>query len=398
MLPANLRIQMLALNGAIFVSMLGFGIITPILPIYARELGASASVLGFIFGAFSLSRAVVVPWVGILSDRHGRKRFLLAGLLGISLLSLLMVTARTPLDLGLNRLGQGVFSAMLMPVAMAMVADLAPTGFEGRAFASFNTSFLLGLGLGPFLGGLIYDILGVEANFVLMSAISLFSFTLVWLKVGSPLPAVQPQPRTSFWRDMLLIKDRSMQGLFINRIASNLGTGFFLTFLPVLGVSRGLSSLQVGILFGINTLIMTFIQKPACRLADSRYRLQAGVWGAVAGGLCKAALAWAEDFYFFLFIIIIEGIAAGIIMPAINALGISAGHRLEAGMGAVMGFFTMALSVGYLLGPIGGGWLVDLTGLDTGFCIAGCLVALGSIAPLLLRTPGDKGIEIQIKK
>ncbi|MDR1397756.1 MAG: MFS transporter [Desulfarculales bacterium] len=388
----NLSAQMLALNGAIFVSMLGFGIITPILPIYASDLGASSLALGLLFGAFSFSRALVVPWIGMLSDRYGRKPFLLTGLMGISVFSLLMITADSPLDLGLNRLGQGVFSAMLMPIATAMVADIAPPGFEGRAFSGFNTSFLLGLGLGPFLGGFIYDILGITANFLFMSGVSLLSFTVVLLKVGSPAPITQVKKRGRLLQDMGLLKDRGMQGLFINRIATNLGTGFFITFLPVLGISRGLSTLQIGMLFGINTLIMTLIQKPAGWLADSRYRLQAGVWGAVLGGMCKTTLAWANDFYLFLLIVIIEGIAAGIIMPAINALGITSGHRLQAGMGAVMGFFTMALSIGYLAGPIGGGWVADLTGLDTGFCIAGGIVVLGSLAPLILRSPQDPGL------
>jgi MFS family permease len=389
----NSNAQMLALNGAIFVSMLGFGIITPILPIYARDLGASALALGLLFGAFSFSRALVVPWIGILSDRYGRKPFLLTGLMGIALFSLLMITAASPLDLGLNRLGQGVFSAMLMPIATAMVADIAPPGFEGRAFSGFNTSFLLGLGLGPFLGGFIYDILGASANFLFMSGVSLFSFVLVWMKVGSPAPITRTKKNGRLLQDMGLIKDRSMQGLFINRIATNLGTGFFITFLPVLGINRGLSPLQIGVLFGVNTLIMTLIQKPAGRLADSKHRLRAGVWAAALGGVCKITLAWAADFYLFLLIVIIEGIAAGIIMPAVNALGIASGHRLRVGMGAVMGFFTMALSIGYLAGPIGGGWLVDFTGLDTGFCIAGGIVALGSFAPLILRSPGDTGHE-----
>ena len=392
MVSGNLKTQMLALNGAIFVSMLGFGIITPILPLYAKDLGASSLVLGLIFGAFSFSRALLVPWVGIFSDRYGRKRFLLAALLGFAIMSMLMIFAASPLDLGLNRLTQGVFSAMLLPVAMAMVADLAPVGFEGRAFSGFNTSFLLGLGLGPFLGGIIYDLFGVSANFLFMSGVSLFSFLMVLIKVGSPPPAVQVKKKESIFRDLRLIKDRSMQGLFINRIATNLGTGFYIAFLPVLALGQGLSTSQIGVLFGVNTLVMTIIQKPASRLADTRYRLQVGVWGSVMGGLCKVALAWAGDFTTFLIIVSLEGIAAGLIMPATNALGITAGHRMHAGMGAVMGFFTLALSLGYLLGPIGGGLVVDLTDLPICFCIVGSVVALGSLAPFVLRTKDDSGL------
>jgi MFS family permease len=364
--------------------MLGFGIISPILPIFAKNMGASSLMVGVMFGAFSFSRGLVVPWVGMLSDRWGRKKFLLLSLAGFTLLSLALVWTTSPLDLTLNRLGQGVFSAMLLPVAMAMVADMAPQGFEGRAFAGFNTAFLLGLGLGPFLAGIIYDFFGVEANFLFLSAVCMLSFVVVWLSVGEP-PRKEALPEGGFWRDLRLMRDRSMQGLFINRVATNLGTSIFLAFLPVLGASQGLSNIQIGVLFGVNTLVMTVIQKPSAWLADSKYRLQLGIGGSVMMGGCRALLVLANDFITFLLIIILDGVAAGIMMPAVNALGIDTGHRLRAGMGAVMGFFTLALSIGFFVGPIAGGWLADLTSLQACFCIIGAIVILGSVAPLFMR-------------
>ncbi len=393
MLSENLKIQMLALNGAIFVSMLGFGIISPILPIYAQGMGASSLMLGVMFGAFSFSRALVVPWVGILSDRLGRKQFLLASLLGFGVLALALIWAASPLDLTINRLIQGVFSAMLMPVAMAMVADLAPKGFEGRAFAGFNTAFLLGLGTGPFVGGFIYDVFGVNANFIFLSAVCLVSFVMVLLLVGNTVPLTPQDEPGGFWRDLRLLQDRTMQGLFINRVATNLGTAIYLSFLPVLGASKGLSSFEIGILFGVNTLVMTVIQKPSAWLADTRFRLCLGVAGSVMIGVCRILLVWADGFTTFLLVIILDGLAAGLIMPAINALGIEAGRERQAGMGAVMGFFTLALSIGFLVGPVLGGFLADHTSLQTSFYIIGICVALGSMAPLFMHSGNSKELK-----
>jgi MFS family permease len=377
---------MLALNGAIFVSMLGFGIISPILPIFAKNMGASALMVGIMFGSFSLSRGLVAPWVGMLSDRWGRKKFLLLSLAGFTLLSLALVWTTSPIDLTLNRLLQGIFSAMLMPVAMAMVADMAPQGFEGRAFAGFNTAFLLGLGLGPFLAGIIYDFFGVEANFLFLSSVCGLSFVVVWLSVGEP-PRRQAPAAGGAWRDLRLLRDRSMQGLFINRIATSLGTSIFLAFLPVLGASKGLSNIQIGILFGVNTLVMTAMQKPSSWLADSKYRLPLGIGGSVMVGGCRLLLALSSDFITFLLVIILDGVAAGIIVPAVNALGIDGGRRLCAGMGAVMGFFTLAMSIGFCAGPIAGGWLTDQISLQACFCITGVIVVAGSVAPLVMRAP-----------
>lgn len=398
MLSENLKMQMLALNGAIFVSMLGFGIISPILPIYAADMGATSLMLGVIFGAFSLSRALVVPWVGILSDNLGRKRFMLISLLGFGVLALLLIWAASPWDLAINRLVQGIFSAMLLPVASAMVADLAPTGFEGRAFAGFNTAFLLGLGTGPFVGGLVYDVLGVNANFIFLSAVCFISFVMVLFWVGDTVPAKLKDETGGFWRDLRLMRDRTMQGLFINRMACNLGTAIYLSFLPVLGASKGLSSFEIGILFGANTLVMTIIQKPSSWLADTRFRLAIGISGSVMVGVCRILLVWADSFVAFFMVIILDGLAAGMLMPAINALGIEAGRRVHAGMGAVMGFFTLALSVGFLLGPILGGWVADHTSLQTCFYIIGVCVILGSLAPLVMKPPVSLNNEPEITR
>lgn len=95
--------QQLTLRLAVFVSMLGVGIIVPILPVYAQGLGASATMVGLlVFSSFSLLRAIVVPYIGPLSDRLGRKRFLELGLMGYAVLSVVLVWTTTPWGLVVN--------------------------------------------------------------------------------------------------------------------------------------------------------------------------------------------------------------------------------------------------------------------------------------------------------
>ena len=378
--------QTLTLNVAIFVSMLGFSIITPILPLYAREVGASSLMVGFLIGAFSLARALVVSHVGILSDRLGRKRFLLAGLLGFSIVSFGMIWASTPETLLLARIGQGIFSAMVLPIAMAIIADLAPSGFEGRSFAGFNISFLLGLGLGPMVGGFIFEAWGMNSNFYCMSLICLLSFFMVLILIKPSKSAVTDSTPTKLSSDLHLLKDRTLQGVFINRIANNMGTGIYIAFLPMLCADKGISPAGVGVLFAINTIIMMVVQKPAARLTDTKYRVQLAGFSSIAAGLCKIVLPLADSFTAFLIIVTIEGVMAGAAMPSTNALAVSAGRRLKVGMGAVMGFSSMAISIGFFIGPVGGGWLADLISVPTAFWLIGSLVTIGAASPLFMQS------------
>lgn len=372
--------QHLVLGVAVFVSMLGVGIIVPILPVYAQGLGASATMVGLIFSSFSLSRALVVPYVGTLSDRLGRKRFLEWGLLGYAVLSVALVWTHTPLGLVVNRAFQGVFAALILPVAMAMVADLSAIGQEGRAFGAFNTWLLMGFGVGPLVGGAVYDLWGVNANFLLMALTSLVSLVMVRWLVAEP-PAGQRASEAVGWaRQWALIKDRPMLGVFLCRASQTLGMGVFVAFLPVLAEGQGVSQTQVGLLLFVNVLAMTLLQGPAGRLADRWARLPLAGWGQAVSGLGKFLLPLAGGFWGLLALVVLEGIGAGVSLPALTAYATARGRDLGAGMGLTMGFFTLALSLGVLLGPIIGGYLADLGGMAWAFYLAGAATLLGALA------------------
>ncbi|MCD6100568.1 MAG: MFS transporter, partial [Candidatus Marinimicrobia bacterium] len=109
----------------------GISIVTPLIPIYMREMGASGFILGAIFSGFSFSRLVFMPIIGKLSDKNGRKVFIVTGLGGYTVISLLYVIAKTPLQLVLIRVFHGFFSAMVFPVVMAYVGDRTTKGREG---------------------------------------------------------------------------------------------------------------------------------------------------------------------------------------------------------------------------------------------------------------------------
>ena len=117
---------------SIFSSMLGVGIIAPLLPLYAENMGATGLWIGIMFAAFSVSRTLIMPIAGRLSDRRGRKLFLSIGLFTYALISLGYIWAGSVSQLTLVRLIQGIAAGMIIPIAQAYVGDISPVGEEGK--------------------------------------------------------------------------------------------------------------------------------------------------------------------------------------------------------------------------------------------------------------------------
>jgi len=156
---------------SVFSSMLGVGIISPLLPLYAENLGATGIWLGIIFSGFSISRAIFMPIIGRFSDRSGRKSFLCIGLLIYSIISLGYILASNASELTLVHLIQGAAAGMIIPIAQAYVGDISPEGEEGTWMGYFNAAFFTGFGFGPLLGGVLTDHFGMNAAFYTMGGL-----------------------------------------------------------------------------------------------------------------------------------------------------------------------------------------------------------------------------------
>lgn len=150
---------------SVMIALLGIGIIVPVMPVFAVSLGAGGLALGSIIAVFSITRTVLQPVVGNLSDRWGRKGFLVSGLLIYSVVGLILPEATTVFNLIMIRCLHGVGSAMIVPVAMAYVGEMAPLGQEGRYMGMLNIAIFSGIGGGPLLGGVFTDIWGMAAAF-----------------------------------------------------------------------------------------------------------------------------------------------------------------------------------------------------------------------------------------
>jgi DHA1 family multidrug resistance protein-like MFS transporter len=393
----NLKI-FTALFLAVFVTILGVGIVTPLLPVYAHELGASAFQIGLIFGAFSLTRTLFVPYFGKLSDIRSKKPFLTLGMFLYFLVSLFYLVSSNVHALILIRLGQGFASAMIFPVAQAYVGTITPKNKEGFTMGLFNLSLYGGLSFGPIMGGVVKDLLNIQCSFLTMGAFSFLGFALCLFLLPSEkgYEGRQSSATKKPIPYLRLVKEPAVFSLFTFRFCFTTGIGLIWAFLPLLANTRlHLSSSAIGFVVMISVLVSGVFQTPMGFLADrfSKRLLMTlgGILGAGSLFLVPAASSFAE-----LFLVSgLFGLAGGIAIPALMALGVIEGRRLEA-MGSIMGLLAMAHSLGMLIGPLLAGIIIDLFSFSVLFTIGTLFLLTGSFIFVAMHRASQEQVTIEI--
>jgi MFS transporter, DHA1 family, multidrug resistance protein len=373
---------------SLFATITGVGIVVPLLPVFALSLGASGFYIGLIFGAFSLSRTFFLPYFGRLSDRKGRKPFIVIGLIAYTFASVAFIYSSDVSHLIVVRFLQGIASAMIMPVVQAYVGDLTPPGSEGFMMGLFNMSMFLGLSLGPVAGGLIADQFDMNATFVGMGVLSLVGLVLA---VGL-LPPTREEPVLKRTRPPLrwraLLADRLIGGLFAFRLAYTASIGVIWGFLPILADTElKLSSSRIGTLVMMGVLISGAVQLPMGKLADKVNRQAMVVVGGLLAALAMVAYQQAYSFEYLMVVSTLFGLGGGIAMPALMAMAVTKGKQTES-MGSVIALLTMGHSIGMLVGSVGAGLMMDWFDLRGAFFLGALLMLAGVAVFFVCRKDG----------
>ena len=138
----------------IFVNLVGFGIIIPLLPFYAQTFGASPLVIGLLFASFSVSQLVAAPMLGDLSDRYGRRPILIFSLIGTVVSFVMLAVAHSLAMLFAARIVDGL-SGGNITTARAYIADITTEENRAKSFGLLGAAFGLGFIVGPALGGAV---------------------------------------------------------------------------------------------------------------------------------------------------------------------------------------------------------------------------------------------------
>ena len=361
---------------SIFAAVTGVGIVVPLLPIYAHNLGASGLYIGSIFGAFSLSRTVFLPYFGRLSDRKGRKPFIVPGFLAYAIISIAFIFSEAVTTLIAIRFFHGIASAMLMPVIQAYIGDITPSGREGWTMGLFNMSLFLGLSLGPLLGGIIKDTFSLQASFISMGMLAFIGFLLsFWLLPPTHTERVSKSDNNSFsWK--ALIFDRNVIGLFFFRFGHVVCVGIIWGFIPLYAdMEFSVSSSLIGILIMLGVLISGLIHVPMGYLADLISKKLMVVVGGLMVSFAIFSFEWANNLKDLIVATVVFGLGGGIAMPALMAMAVQKGSNINA-MGSIMAIMTVAHSLGMLSGALLGGMMMDWFQLRWAFPLGAVVMIL----------------------
>lgn len=377
-MPSSLKTQVLSWNQKQrtliilyligFTTMLGIGIITPILPLYAQMIGATGLWIGMIFSVFAFSRTIFMPFIGRLSDSTGRRRFLLIGLAGYSLFSLLYIPAVDVVSLTIVRFFHGIAAAMVYPIANAYVADMAGIGEEGRVMGGFQSAALLGMSFGPLLGGTLVDLFTIDGAFLSLGGLALIAFILSLIilpEYHAPIRDVPPLKVVFFSKGMRI----PILFFFCYTAAYTV----FIVFLPVLGSVDHLAMTHIGLLIFIASLSMAAAQRFSGQMTDTVNRHQ--VLAAGAGGMALALLLMtlSHDLLMLTFSSFLLGTSLGMSLTAVSALAVIEGREL--GQGSVEGVINTAQGIGIMICPIIFGLIMDTAGITVVFITAAIISA-----------------------
>ncbi|MHC5010222.1 MAG: MFS transporter [Planctomycetota bacterium] len=183
------RKPLLAVFLTVVIDLLGFGLVLPLLPLYAKDYDASGAVIGLLFASFSGMQFLFSPFWGRLSDKVGRRPIIIVGLCGSIASYVLFALAHDlpePLTvLFVSRILAGVFGGTIT-TAYAYVADVTPVEERGRGMALIGAAFGIGFTIGPAIGGLGHDLLGPMGPGFIAAGFSLVALAFAVFRLPEP--------------------------------------------------------------------------------------------------------------------------------------------------------------------------------------------------------------------
>jgi DHA1 family solute carrier family 18 vesicular amine transporter 1/2 len=354
---------------ATFADLLAYSICVPVLPDFARRLGASASMIGFVFASFGITLLAVSVPMGAISDRIGRKAPLVIGMLALAASTMMFANAASLAALFAARMVQGAADGVTWVVGFALIADRYRPEERGRVMGYVMSGTSLGIMVGPSLGGWLYEAGGVALPFQVVSVIALIC--AAGFAMLEPRPRGERGPAPSIWAVMRVTPVTVCAAIVVLTGAT---VAMLEPVLPLFFDRRfGFTPAQIGMLFGVAAVAST--------LMPLLYGPMIGRWGArrltLTGLVLTAAwmpvMAAATSFSTALAIIVVQWIAIALIVtPSLAYMAEVTAFAGGDAYGVGYGIYNTAWGVGLLVGPALGGWLFERVGfaaLATGWAI-----------------------------
>lgn len=360
----------------------GFGVLVPVLPVFARSFGVGNLEVGAVISAFALMRLVSSPFCGRLINTFGERVVMATGIFIVAISSGVAGIADSYQQLLVLRGVGGIGSAMFTVSAFTLLLTSVDPSLRGRAAGFFQGGFLIGGMTGPAIGGILSAI-SLTAPFFFYAATLAVAGTvgLVLLRTRGERPAsadAEPIPLRQVLRDV-----RYQAACFTNFAQGWTSFGVRSSLVPVLVVEvlhRPTS--WTGIAFAVAAVAQTIAVGPAGRFVDTVGRRPAMIAGSALAGLSITAVPFAPNIWLLIVALSLFGVAAAFLGTAPAAsVGDAAGGR----GGTAVAIFSMCSDIGAIIGPLVAGFLADRLSYPVAFGV-GAVLMLGAAA-LSTRMP-----------
>lgn len=348
-----------------FIAMLGIGLIIPVLPEFMSMLGGSGEAGGYLVAVFGLTQFIFSPIGGEWSDKYGRKKLIILGLIIMTVSSVIFALGTSMWMLYVSRLIGGIGAAFLIPPMMAYIADITTLETRGKGMGLLGSAMSLGFVIGPGVGGLLADI-SVRAPFYVSAAVSLVA-TLVSLFLLPETLSLEDQLRH---RNTMLKREN-----VIKQFALSFRKPYFALLIMIFTLTFGLSHFEtmfpffvtgkfhyderdIAMVITIGALIGTIIQAVAIGPVLQRFGEKAVITGSfLFSAISLVLMLFSGNFYYVLGVALIFFTATALLRPAINtALSKMAGDE----QGVAAGMNNAYMSIGNIVGPALAGTLFDV--------------------------------------
>ena len=364
----------------IFANQLGFGAMVPSLPLYAETFGVSGAAIGLAIGVYGLARFVLAIPSGQISDKWGRKPALAIGGFLSTAGNLLSVYATDYPEFLIARFIAGAGAGMVVTTGSVILADITTPARRGQVIAIYQGTFIFAVGIGPLPGGLLAQNFGLLAPFWFCAFASFIAGSIALFSVketrhlarqkeikGTVLPSLA---------DQLKILSKNIGFVLVSGIALSHAltrTGGLFNIIPIIGSFRiQLAYDEIGIALAIGSLLGLCAVYPAGVAVDRWGRKAIIVPFTFVTGISFLLFAVAETFFWFAFANALWGIASGIGGSAPAAY---AADSAPPGMNAsAMSLFRMLGDIGYVVGPILLGFIVDIHGTNVALYMAASIL------------------------
>jgi multidrug resistance protein len=351
---APARRGLAVLFAVVIVDLIGFGTVMPVLPFWARELGADATTLGLLLSSYAAAQLVFAPLWGRLSDRVGRRPVLLLTVAGTALALLGLGLASSLLPLFAARILAGAFAANVS-VASAYIADVTPPAERTRWMGMLGASFGIGFVLGPALGGLLAPY-GNAVPMLFAAGLAALNLVLAWLWLAEP---ERHGARDASLGRLAALRDPVVRRIVTTNLAFSLAVTQLETLFAFFMLDRfGWNAREVAFVLVGMALVMGGIQGGGMRALSERFSER----GLVIAGSALLALGFAgvpipATVALLLLPLLLAAVGRAIAQPALQSLVSLAAD--PARRGEVMGAFQSSASLARVVGPALGGLLYD---------------------------------------